>query len=256
MKRLYLVLLFLISILGTNEAQHSMDQSLVFYAFSSGALEMKEVPLLNPKSNLSNGKQTSLNQIWSLETSSEFALPVENPNPHFTTLAIKEISGAFTIACNMKNAESVLDYSIERSFDGMHFQIWKSFRENLGITDFKPLIIEDLDPFKRTTYYQLKALHPDGSSTINSFVSVLTADEMNCIAYSNQFDVFESLSLKGNYSSYEITDLTGKVLDVKSVMLNDKERIFDISDLKPGFYSLMLMGPNSSKKRRMIFRKN
>ena len=256
MKRLYLVLLFLLSILGTNEAQRSMDQSLIFYAFSSGALDTEVLPLPNPKSILSKSKQTSLKQIWSLQASNGFALPVENPNPHFTTLAIKEISGAFTIACNMKNAESMLDYSIERSFDGMHFQAWKSFRDSLSTADFKSMIIEDLKPFKRTTYYQLKALHPDGSSTINSSVYVLTAEEMNCIVYRNQFDVLESLSLKGNYSSYEITDLTGKVLNVKSVMLNDEERIFDISDLKPGFYSLMLMGPKSSKKRRMIFRKN
>lgn len=124
-----------------------------------------------------------------------------------------ETSGGHTMVNWSTSSEINNDYfEVERSTDGIHFQIIKRVNGNGNSTGIITYNIEDTDPSVGTHYYRIAQYDFDGKVNYSHIVSVQANKDPSISVYPNPFSNLITIQMENLHSSVtvRISDLSGK----------------------------------------------
>jgi hypothetical protein len=154
------------------------------------------------------------------------------------TVSLNEIGQTF-IKWSV-NETNTKEYLLESSTDGISFNtISNILSKSDGINTYT--FLQNISS-KINIYYRVKQISKDGTSTYSKIIKQLNnTKNNNLVVYpnpaTNSLTISTTLNKEQN-NFLQILNLEGKSL--KTIYLNNSTELIDITNLKPGFYSLRL----------------
>lgn len=163
-------------------------------------------------------------------------LPIELVKFNCLILPDKNIALKWITATEMNSHY----FDIERSSDGLDFNKIGNVQAAGNSYTTTHYLFNDTNPLSKISYYRLKAVDVDGSYKYSDICSVSLDDLGNGISiYPNPTNSSITIDFTNidaiSSQDYEITDITGKKIEVPYALLADKITI-DLSNLQSGIY--------------------
>lgn len=144
-------------------------------------------------------------------------------------------------------------FEVQRSRDGRSFETVLT-REGKGTTSSRTIYNEvDKKPLNGVSYYRLKQVDLDGSSSFSSLVAVSFLNSGDVTMYPNPVEDQLTIELGGSSEGVTaiITDMTGRVISTQRLGTDSK---LNMSTLQTGTY-LVTVGEGTAKVTRRIVKK-
>ncbi|WP_426490977.1 choice-of-anchor D domain-containing protein [Hymenobacter sp. 102] len=144
-------------------------------------------------------------------------------------------------------------FEVQRSRDGRTFETIL-VREGKGTTSTSSTYAElDSKPLNGVSYYRLKQVDTDGSSSFSSTVTVNFLSSGDVTMYPNPVEDLLTVDMGGSAAgvSAVITDMTGRVISTQRIGNDSK---LNMTSLQPGTY-MVTVGSGEAKVTRRITKK-
>ncbi|WP_170172741.1 T9SS type A sorting domain-containing protein [Hymenobacter rigui] len=144
-------------------------------------------------------------------------------------------------------------FEVQRSRDGRSFETILT-REGKGTTNATTAYSEvDKKPLNGLSYYRLKQIDTDGSSSFSSTVAISFLNSGEVTMYPNPVEDLLTIDLGGSAEgvSAVITDMTGRVISTQKLGADSK---LNMTSLQTGTY-LVTVGEGTAKVTRRIVKK-
>nr|WP_262904856.1 T9SS type A sorting domain-containing protein [Hymenobacter pini] len=144
-------------------------------------------------------------------------------------------------------------FEVQRSRDGRTFETIL-VKEGKGTTSTSSTYNEfDKKPLNGLSYYRLKQVDIDGSSSFSSAVTVNFLNSGEVTMYPNPVEDLLTIDLAGSASNVTVTvtDMTGRVISTQQLSADSK---LNMTSLQPGIY-MVTVGSGDAKVTRRITKK-
>ncbi|MET4107013.1 T9SS type A sorting domain-containing protein [Hymenobacter sp. UYP22] len=169
-----------------------------------------------------------------------------------------------SFSAKVKNNQVALNWETAAELNNKHFEVQRSrdgrsfetvlIREGKGTTSSRTVYNEvDKKPLNGVSYYRLKQVDLDGSSSFSSLVAVSFLNSGDVTMYPNPVEDQLTIELGGSAEGVTaiITDMTGRVISTQKLGADSK---LNMSTLQTGTY-LVTVGEGTAKVTRRIVKK-
>jgi trimeric autotransporter adhesin len=169
-----------------------------------------------------------------------------------------------SFTAKVKGSQVALNWTTASELNNKHFEVQRSrdgrafetilVREGQGTTLAASTYAEfDKKPLNGVSYYRLKQVDIDGSSSFSSTVTVNFLNSGDVTMYPNPVEDLLTIDMGGSAAGVTavITDMTGRVISTQRVGTDSK---LNLTSLQPGTY-MVTVGSGEAKVTRRITKK-
>jgi hypothetical protein len=170
---------------------------------------------------------------------------------HLISFSAKRQNNGVKVNWKVDNESAMNAYEIERSSDGKQFSKIASVQA-LNQTLSHSYEVSDLQPLSGWSYYRLKQVNHNGSSSFSKIERVDFSHRYSVFIYPNPAKGTVTIEGIGQFRKAELIDAQGKIIMQWNITNN---QVLDLSRIPAGSYSLRLTAQDETQTHKLIISK-